>query len=150
MSENNVESPFEGQNKRIENTRGKKSQTKLYLIIAGVALCALAVGYFLMSNTGNDRYRTLESVQYNEVLDNHERLIGASFKIEGTVDAELGTEIAEGKLVTFRDPNSRDVLPILLSSSVLDGKILNKGQKYQMEVEVLRGGLVSAKHIQKQ
>jgi hypothetical protein len=143
------ESPFEGQNKSLQNVEGAKRQKKLYFIITGIILFILIIAYFLMNDFNKDRYRTLESVQFNEALDNHERLLGGKFKMTATVDAELGTEIGNGKLVAFRDPSSKLVLPVLIPSSVLDNKSLNKGQEYQMEVEVLRGGLLQVNHIEK-
>ena len=121
-----------------------------YLIGGGVAIVLILGGMFASKNFTGDRLRTLELIDSEELLDNHESLLGGRFRLIATVDAELGTEPGKGKLVAFRDVESQVILPALVTQNELADRTLSKGQRYKMEVEVNRGGLLHVNYLEKE
>ena len=144
-----INTPFA--DKQVKASAGQKNfKNNSKYIIVGVALAlVVGIGLFLTKGFTSDRYRTLESININELLDSHERLVGGEFKLLATVDNELGTENTRGKLVSFRDSESLKVVPVMINSGELASRVLSKGQRYKLEVEVRNGGLLYAKHFEK-
>jgi len=145
---NNTETPFTNREARPDQKK-IRSRSHLYLI-GGIASAVLVMGIiFAVKGFSSDRYRTLELVNTHELLENHERLLGGKFKLLATVDVELGTEPGKGKLVAFRDSETQTIVPVMIATEELAERTLSKGQRYKMEVQVARGGILHANHLEK-
>lgn len=144
-----INTPFSDRGEVLASKSGANLKTKKLAIIAGVSISALFLIFILSRSLFSDSYRTLEVISVDELVDNHERLLNGKYKLVATVDAELGTESGKGKLVAFRDADSKDIVPVMISQEIMDNKSLSKGQRYKMEVEVTRGGLLYANQLDK-
>jgi hypothetical protein len=131
-----------------------KPKRQNYTLIFGVgALCVviLVVGVLLgRGGKAGDKFRTLETFPTADFLDNYEMLLGNKFKMNVTVDAELGTEEGKGKLVVFRDSQSKKVVPVLIPTAVIPNFALSKSQKYNLILEVTKSGILNAINLEKE
>lgn len=146
---NNIETPFSKQETLLSKANNKVRYNPRYIVVGVCALIFSIAIIFSIKEYASDRFRTLEPVDADELLSNHERLLGGKFKLMATVDAELGIEPGKGKLVAFRDAESQKIIPVLIISEELTSRTLSKGQRYKMEVEVTRGGLLQLNHLEK-
>jgi len=146
---NNIETPFSQQETLLSKANNKIRYNPRHIIVGVCGLIFAIAIMFSIKGYTSDRFRTLELIDTQELLENHERLLGGKFKLMATVDAELGVEPGKGKLVAFRDAESQKIIPVLITSEELTSRTLSKGQRYKMEVEVTRGGLLQLNHLEK-
>jgi len=146
---NNLETPFSSIETTPKKAINQTDRKFKYFIVGGLVLVLSVVCIFLVKGFSSDRYRTLELVDTRELLENHERLLGGKFKLLATVDVELGTEPGKGKLVAFRDSETQTIVPVMIATDELAARTLSKGQRYKMEVQVARGGILHANHLEK-
>ena len=124
-------------------------------LLAGAAVCILVLiailGILILrSAKSGDKFRTLEGFPTADFMENYETLLGGRFHLNATVDAELGTKQDRGKLVVFRDSESKKVVPVLVPTEVIPNYALSKSQRYNLVVEVTRSGLLNAVELQKE
>lgn len=144
-----LDTPFAGRQTTLGSPRRVGRSVLAVVSIAGALF--VVIGVLWASGKGsNDRYRTLEAFPAADFFENHESLSGGTFKLSATVDAELGTEEGRGRLVTFRDTQSKKVLPVMIPSGVMPGHALSKSQRYKMVIEVNRRGVLTAIHLEKE
>ena len=146
---NNLQTPFSESETIPKDVLNPIKPHFKYYMGGGLIVMLAVIGVLFVKGYASDRFRTLELIDTQELLGNHERLLGGKFKLMATVDAELGVEPGEGKLVAFRDSESQKIIPVLITSEELTSRTLNKGQRYKMEVEVTRGGLLQLNHLEK-
>lgn len=144
-----VATPFSG---RQETLRKPQNGGKWVVYLVSILCVAFAISTILLlkNKGGGDKYRTLEAFPTSDYLENYESLLGSRFKLNATVDAELGTEESTGKLVTFRDSQSKKIVPVLIPSEVMPNFALSKSQSCQMVIEVGRGGVITATQFEKE
>ena len=144
-----LDTPFANQRTMLKSPKRMSRSTITVLIAIGALF--VVIGLFLASGKGsNDRYRTLQAFPTSDFFENHESLIGGVFKLSATLDAELGTETGRGKLVTFKDSQSKMILPVIIPPEVMPSHTLSKSQRYRMIVEVSRKGVLSATNLEKE
>jgi len=143
-----LDTPFSGRQTVLKSP--KRVRVSVFAVAAMVGLLVVA-GFIWASGKGsNDRYRTLEAFPVADFFENHESLSGGTFKLSATVDAELGMEEGRGRLVTFRDTQSKKVLPVMIPSGVMPGHAFSKSQRYKMVIDVNRRGVLTAIHLEKE
>lgn len=129
----------------------KRHNKPLYFGIGVLCVMLLLVGVYVgRGEKPGDKFRTLESFPTADFLENYEMLLGNRFKLNATVDAELGTHEAKGKLVVFRDSQSKKVVPVLIPSAVVPNYVLSKSQKYNLIIEVTKSGILNAINLEKE
>jgi hypothetical protein len=146
---NGDDSPFSS-TQTVPKQAGKSKKPWVFI---GIGIISVIVISGLIKGIGrftDDNYRTLDVFPSSDFLENHESLVGNRFRLNGTVDAELGTETGRGKLVSFRDDKSQKVIPVMIPSATLPGYPLGKDQRYKIEVEVTSGGMLYAKNLSKE
>lgn len=145
----NVETPFSNREVMLDEAVAFKPRKKFNLIVGGSAALIAVLVILLVYNITSDSYRTLENLNVRELQDNHESLYGGEYKLVGIVDADLGNQPGKGKLVAFRDKESGEIVPVLLSGGESFGVNIAKGQTYVMAVKVQQGGILWSDNIEK-
>ena len=141
--------PFSSQ--RASLPEPKRHNRVLIFGIVALCLTVLAVGVLLgRGGKGSDKFRTLEAFPISDFLENYEMLLGNKFRMSATVDAELGTEEGKGKLVVFRDAQSKKVVPVLIPTAAIPNYAFSKSQKYNLVIEVTRAGILNAINLEKE
>jgi len=144
-----LETPFSSQQATVRVA--KRGNTRLIAGVGALCLVFVVIGIILGKSKGSsDQYRTMEAFPVADFMENYESLQGGRFKLSGIVDAELGTEEGTGKLVTFRDSQSKKVVPVLIPDEVMPNHSLSKSQRYKVVLEVGRGGVLSATNLEKE
>lgn len=126
------------------------SKTSIFASVAGCLILLVLAVVIGRGRKSHGEFRTLEVFPVSDFLDNYEMLLGNKFKLSATVDAELGTEVDKGKLVVFRDGQSKKVLPVLIPSAVIPTYQLSKSQKYTLVLEVTKMGILTATNLEKE
>lgn len=103
----------------------------------------MAVFGFFLFKTGADPLRTLEEFPIEAYLRNYESVLSTRFRADLILDADLGAELGKGRLFSFRSPSSGRILPILILENS-GQSTFEKGQRYQLEVEVRSSGVICA------
>lgn len=126
----------------------QKSKAWLWATLGAFGALAIAVAFFYMFKTGSDPLRTLEEFPVETYMRNHEAVLGSRFRAELILDADLGGQLGKGRLFSFRSPSTGRILPILISDSIGQATF-DKGQRYQLELEVRTGGVIYANSCRK-
>jgi hypothetical protein len=130
--------------------RASSSTSPVWILAAAVLLIAsVAGGYFLYNNV-SDPYRTLSVLDVGSYLENSNSLRGNTYKISGTIANSLSWSPTVGRLfsVDVESNSGGDVLPLLIPAEFNQVNI-QKGQKFNFEIEVGDKGLLKAKGIKK-
>lgn len=126
----------------------QKSKAWLWALIGALGAMALAISVFYLVKTGADPLRTLEEFPIDAYLRNPEAVLGSRFRAELILDADLGGELGKGRLFSFRSQSTGRILPILIQDSIGQA-VFDKGQRYQLELEVRTGGVIFANSCHK-
>jgi len=145
-----VISPFARTTSTVQTTGGKGSgsialwvvSTLLVLVIVGI------VGYFSYKYL-SDPYRTLKPFPMDTYLSDYRSLTGVKFKADLKVSAVLGSAPDTGRLMVFTFQNDNRSLVVLIPQK-MDGLYFEKGENYQVSLDVREGGLVYADSCEKE
>jgi hypothetical protein len=134
-----MQSPLENQSMP---PRKKRSARKWHpAIVYGAPLAILLLALYVAYTKINDPYRTLETFPVAAYYNNFNSLVGARFKAELAVEADLGYREGIGRLMVFRSQQDGRTMAVLLKSP--DAEIFfSKGQIYLGEVQVGADGLI--------
>jgi len=139
-----VASPFAQAEAIMPGVRSPRSRLTwivglaLFLIIAG------GIGGWMTMRYLNDPLRTLEAFPVAKYLDDYKGLAGSRFKGNLRVEADLGWKDGVGRLMLFTSPDDNRPVAIMIPAGVSNGTFFEKGQIYQMALEVKEGGLIYA------
>lgn len=120
----------------------------LWAGLAGVLILALCVGWWLGYAYFRDPFRTLEGFPVATYFSGYQAVTGARFRADLTVQNDLGWDPRAGRLMVFGVQGDMRPLVVLVAADQA-GAHFAKGQRYRAEVEVDRGGLITAKRCQK-
>lgn len=126
----------------------QKSKAWLWALLGALGAVALALGSFMLFKTGSDPLRTLEEFPIESYLRNPEAVLGSRFRAELILDADLGAELGKGRIFSFRSQSTGRLLPILIQDNI-GQSVFDKGQRYQLELEVRAGGVIYANSCRK-
>lgn len=126
----------------------QKNKALLWALLGALGVIALAAGGFVLFKTGADPLRTLEEFPAETYLRNHETVLGSRFRAELILDADLGGVLGKGRLFSFRSQSTGRLLPILVPDNIGEA-VFDKGQRYQLELEVRTGGMIFANSCRK-
>lgn len=126
----------------------QKRKAWLWALTGAFGAVALAIGCFYLFKTGSDPLRTLEEFPIESYLRNHESVLGSRFRAELVLDADLGGELGKGRMFSFRNQSTGRILPILIPDNI-GQSVFDKGQRYQLELEVRAGGVIYANSCRK-
>ncbi len=114
----------------------------LILVIVGI------LGYFSYKYL-SDPYRTLQPFPMDTYLSDYRSMAGVKFKADLKVSAVLGTPSEMGRLMVFTFQNDNRSLVVLIPPK-MDGLYFEKGENYQVSLDVREGGLVYADSCEKE
>jgi hypothetical protein len=145
-----VISPFARTTSTVQATGGKGSGSwALWLVSSLLVLVIIGImGYFTYKYLA-DPYRTLEPFPMDKYLADYRSMSGAKFKADLKVSADLGWKAETGRLMVFTIENDNRPLVVLIPPK-LGGLFFEKGQNYQVSLEVGEGGLVYADTCEKE
>jgi hypothetical protein len=130
--------------------RASSSTSPVWILAAAFLLIAsVAGGYFLYNNV-SDPYRTLTALDVRSYLENSNSLRGNTYKISGTIANSLSWSPTVGRLfsIDVESSSGGDVLPVLIPPEFNQVNV-QKGQKFNFQIEVGDKGLLKAKGIKK-
>ena len=130
--------------------RASSSASPVWIFAAVIFLIASVVtGYFVYNNV-SDPYRTLTPLDVRSYLENSNSLRGNTYKIGGTIANSLSWSPTVGRLfsVDVDSGSGGDILPLLIPAEFNQVNI-QKGQKFNFEIEVGDKGLLKARGIKK-
>lgn len=130
------------------NSGGGGGKAALWAVFGAVgAIVVLALG-FLAYRALQDPFRTLETFPTEKYLSNYESVLGNRFRVNLSVDAELGGTYDQGRILSFRDDATQRSLAIMVPPE-LSQTGFTKGQSYSAEIEVKQGGMIHAHAFKK-
>lgn len=120
-------------------------------IVATVLVIVVAVlgGRYLLIRM-NDPFRTIPQMEVDAYLENSDSLRGNVYKLEGTVLNSLAWTPTEGRLFSVEVDASSGaaILPVLIPPE-FNAINIQKGQRFVIEIEVGRKGVLVAKEMRK-
>ena len=144
-----VVSPFADAEAMVTTGRSSRSRIGLIIGIAVVVLIVGGAGGWVAIHNLNDPLRTLEIFPVAKYLDSYKGLAGSHFKGTFSVEADLGWKDGVGRLMLFSSPDDSRPVAVLIPAGVANGNFFQKGQSYQMALEVKEGGLIYASACRK-
>ena len=140
-----VVSPFA--NTSASMVPSTKDRRRVAAWVAAILL-ALGTGGIAVSQYLRNPYRTLEVFPIGKYLESHRSLLGAKFKMDLRVEADLGWKDGVGRLMLFSGTEDSRVVAVMIPAS-LSTVYFTKGQTYLAELEVKEGGLIYANSCKK-
>lgn len=129
--------------------RASRNLHPLWILSALLILVTVAlIGKFLLGRLG-DPYRTVPTLDVATYLENSDALRGNVYKIEARIDSALAWSPLRGRLFSVEtlDPPSA-LLPVLVPSN-LSAINVQKGQVFEMQLEVIEHGILVARDMRK-
>ncbi|MEM6885190.1 MAG: hypothetical protein AAF571_09165 [Verrucomicrobiota bacterium] len=130
--------------------RARSQFSPVHLILGAVVLLLIAgVGFFFLS--GNESsYRTLPLLDAEAYLENANSLRGNTYRLEGTINHSLAWDSAVGRLFSLQVGTGRDtrLVPVLIPAELNDINV-QRGQDFQLKIEVVENGLLRVLEMEK-
>ena len=129
--------------------------------LATILLCAFIVvaamgggAYFFIAES--NPFRTIPALDTASYLENANSLRGNVYRIDGVVDNALSWSPTLGRLISVtvgqednqKDSQTTDRVAILVPVN-FNHINLQKGQRYQFKVEVVKDGIIEARDLRK-
>ena len=145
-----VISPFAQTTSTVQPTGGRSSGSwALWLVSSLLILGIVAIVGDFSYKYLDDPYRTLDPFPMDKYLADYRSMMGAKFKADLKVSADLGFKPETGRLMVFTVENDSRPLVVLIPPK-FSGLFFEKGQNYQTSLEVGDGGLVYADTCEKE
>ncbi len=130
--------------------RASSSPHPLWWLLALGALAAVAVGGHYLFRGVDDPYRTVPALEVAAYLENANSLRGNIYKVTGTIRNSLAWSASQGRMfsVDIQTATDKEVLPVLLPPS-FNTITIQKGQEFQLQVEVGAKGILTVKDLRK-
>lgn len=145
-TESPISSPFGDRSASVATVRtGAQRRRKRAIILAIGSLSAVAailISFFWL----RDPLRTLPEFPATDYISSYKGLVGANFKAELVVDAELGWNEENGRLMSFKVSPSAQTVAVLIPPKLAKEYFI-KGRSYKAEVVVREDGLLVAKQL---
>ncbi len=118
-------------------------------LLAALVLVAAAGGYALF-RFGSDPFRTLPALEIEAYRESADSLRGNEYKVRGTVDRALGWHPKEGRLLSIEIEGAREPEPLpVLVPAEFNHINVQRGQRFDLRVTVVRDGVVLVKDMRK-
>lgn len=131
-----VTSPFSQAAGGLSGRGQRPSKTKVWVGSFLALTVGIGVGGLAWSNL-KDPLRTLPAFPIEKYLSDFESLLGASFKADFRVDADLGWQEGTGRLLVFSaigDHFNRNRVAVLVPAEI-GATTFDKNQVYRVELE---------------
>jgi len=121
------------------------------LLCAFIVVAAMGGGaYFFIAES--NPFRTIPALDTASYLENANSLRGNVYRIDGVVDNALSWSPTLGRLISVTvgqdDKETADRVAILVPVN-FNHINLQKGQRYQFKVEVVKDGIIEARDLRK-
>jgi hypothetical protein len=131
--------------------RRASSRVPLVTLLLSAAFILAVIGggaYFFIGQ--NNPYRTVQPLDTSAYLENANSLRGNVYRVEGTVQNSLSWSPTRGRLISIKvgEAEKGDRLAILVPVA-FNHINLQKGQRYQFKVEVVKDGIIEARDLHK-
>lgn len=130
--------------------RARSQISPVHLILGVFILIAIGgAGVYLFS--GNDSsFRTLPELQVEAYLENANSLRSNTYRLEGTINHSLAWSSSIGRLFSVQVGSGRNarLVPVLIPADLNDINV-QRGQKFQLKIEVVENGLLRVLEMEK-
>jgi len=130
--------------------RASSSLNPLWIVLTLLLVVgAIAGGRFLFRGV-SDPYRTIPPLEVGLYLESANSLRGNVYKITATISNALAWSPIEGRLfsVEVTGPGGTEVIPVLVPIQ-FNHLNIQKGQQFQMQLEVADKGILRARDLRK-
>ncbi len=130
--------------------RASSSPSPLLWIAAILVLAFAGIGGHFLFKDADDSYRTIPPLEVQSYLDNANSLRGNVYKVTGEVLNSLAWSPSQGRLFSFQVDAGEDkqIIPVLVPVDF--NKInIQRGQQFQLQLEVGDKGILTAREIRK-
>ena len=123
------------------------------ILCAVLVIGAIGAGSFFLGSSGNP-YRGIQPLDTAAYLDNANSLQGNIYRIDGVVQNSLAWSSTKGRLISVEIKKEGDsggpseVIGIFVPAEFNHINI-QKGQRYQFKVEVVKEGVIQARDLRK-
>jgi hypothetical protein len=130
--------------------RASSSLNPVWIVVTIALIAAAVVGGRFLFQGVSDPYRTIPALEVRMYLENSNSLRGNVYKLTATVANALAWSPLEGRLfsVEVAGPGGTDVLPVLVPIQ-FNHLNIQKGQQFQMQIEVVEKGILKARDLRK-
>jgi hypothetical protein len=145
-----VISPFARTTSTVKATGGRDTGSwALWLVSSLLVLVIIGIAGYFTYKYLSDPYRTLKPFPMDNYLSDYRSMEGATFKADLKVAADLGYTPETGRLMVFTFQNDSRQLVVLIPPKLKD-VYFEKGQNYQVSMDVRDGGLIYADSCDKE
>lgn len=117
-------------------------------VILVVILAGLVGGGYFIFNKSSEPFRTLQSMDVSQYLENANSLRGNTYKLDAVVQNSLAWSPAKGRLFSIEVGPNKEVLAVLIPPA-LNQVNVQKGQRFFFKVEIIKDGVVQVLEMTK-
>lgn len=119
-----------------------------FLAAIALLVVVVAAGKFVLGRL-DDPYRTVPDLDVPAYLENSDALRGNVYKVECRIDSALAWSPLRGRLVSVEVVDgSSAILPLLVPSDLSEVNV-QKGQVFEVQIEVVEHGVLVARDMRK-
>ncbi len=129
--------------------RASSSTNPKWILVVLVIAVLGAVGGRLLFRKVSDPYRTIPTIETDLYLENSNSLRGNIYKVRGTILNNLAWSPIAGRLFSLEtDDAPKAILPVLVPVQFNHINV-QKGQRFQFEIEVDDKGILTVRNLAK-
>jgi hypothetical protein len=130
--------------------KANRSVPLSWVVTLIVFVVLAAGGIYGLRSFLSDPYRGIPELPTSEYVDNSLSFRGNTYKMTGQVENQLGWSDKVGRLISFESQaNGKTFYVAVLLPVDLDSVNVQKGQNFEIKVEVVDKGLLQAVEIRK-
>ncbi len=130
--------------------RARSQFSPVHLILGLLMLLVIAAGGFYLFSGTDSSYRTLPNLEVEAYLENANSLRGNTYRLEGTINHSLAWSSTIGRLFSVQVGVGRNarLVPVLIPADLNDVNV-QRGQAFQLKIEVVENGLLRVLEMEK-
>lgn len=112
------------------------------LLFVVLILCSV-----LLSGCGKGGYSGLEALPVDDYLEKPRNFLGNTYQVAGQIDSQIEWEEGLGRILAVEAAGAASRIPVFVPDAVEQN--LYVGQRYNMRVNIRKGGLIYVEDLRK-
>lgn len=115
--------------------------------LGGLSACGSILCVFFLAACGRGNFSGLEILPVEDYVQQPGNFLGNTYRISAQIDSQITWEEDVGRIMAVQTEGSRSRIPVFVPDVV--EKNLHVGQRYELRVNIRKGGLIYVEDLRK-